>query len=856
MTMKNRCVPLKWMEEPAQYIDGHVLGIPFEQGEMAELPSATWQANKVQTWPMAYWPDGSIKWMGAGFSEMKGIPAPEVELTDDATDAYASMIEETSDTVVIDTNKLRMSLNKSGSVCIESVTMESSTLVNNGRLMGVVETYEETSTCRITRQYSLESEIHQVIVEQDGPIRSVVKVDGCHRIEGDQEEVLPFSLRIIAYRQSEQVEIKHTLIYDLKETAFFIKGIGMTFEMPLKGANYNKQVKFAGDTGMFTENCRWLSTRIKNYSDVFRQQVEGEQFPTEEEADYVQDMAVWNHYKLRQKTSDTYEIVKRTGKDCSYITCDHGKRSKGSLCVRDEEKGILIGVKDFWQKGPMMLEVDGLASDKGTIQVWFWSPDEDPMDMRHYDTTTHVLSSYEGAKKLDATPYGIANTHEIRLIGVNRQVDDGTLFGMSQEIQTVPRLQCLLERYHKSKALGIYSMKATAEVSSPKRKDIEEQLEKIIDFYIQEVEQRKWYGCWNYGDVMHTYDQVRHKWRYDIGGYAWQNTELAPNIWLWFSYLRSGDARIFRMAEAMTRHTSEVDMYHKGPYKGLGSRHNVSHWGCGAKEPRIAMAGLHRFYYYLTCDERIGDIMNEVTDADFSTLNKDPMREYYGEDSFATHARSGPDWVAYVSNWYTAYERTGKSRYLNKIMQGVDSLYKMPHRLLSGSCFGYTPEDGRLHYMGEATYGYHLAICMGGPQVWMEIVDLLPDDRLKRMVIEFGAFYFLTHQEKIEKTADNISDNWDWPMFATGISAYASRETKNQALALKTWQVLLGEEHRCIQLPVTLVHVKNAHMIAQRQEIEQVTTNTMSQWSINAIVCLELIGDDLEAYTGDEGHEE
>lgn len=45
----------------------------------------------------------------------------------------------------------------------------------------------------------------------------------------------------------------------------------------------------------------------------------------------------------------------------------------------------------------------------------------------------------------------------------------------------------------------------------------------------------------------------------DIGGFAWDNTELATDMWLWYSFLRTGREDIFRMAEAMTRHTGEVD---------------------------------------------------------------------------------------------------------------------------------------------------------------------------------------------------------------------------------------------------------------------------------------------------------
>ena len=52
---------------------------------------------------------------------------------------------------------------------------------------------------------------------------------------------------------------------------------------------------------------------------------------------------------------------------------------------------------------------------------------------------------------------------------------------------------------------------------------------------------------------MHAYDPVRHTWRYDIGGFAWDNTELASNMWLWYNFLRTGREDIWRMAEAMTR---------------------------------------------------------------------------------------------------------------------------------------------------------------------------------------------------------------------------------------------------------------------------------------------------------------
>lgn len=37
---------------------------------------------------------------------------------------------------------------------------------------------------------------------------------------------------------------------------------------------------------------------------------------------------------------------------------------------------------------------------------------------------------------------------------------------------------------------------------------IEKQKSDLLDFYVAEVEQRKWYGFWDYGDVMHTYGKL------------------------------------------------------------------------------------------------------------------------------------------------------------------------------------------------------------------------------------------------------------------------------------------------------------------------------------------------------------
>jgi hypothetical protein len=87
--------------------------------------------------------------------------------------------------------------------------------------------------------------------------------------------------------------------------------------------------------------------------------------------------------------------------------------------------------------------------------------------------------------------------------------------------------------------------------------ELEKKHNTLLDFYVKEVDQRHFYGFIDFGDVMHTYDSIRHNWRYDIGGYAWDNAELGTDLWLWLAAMRSGRSDIFWLAYHMTRHVSE-----------------------------------------------------------------------------------------------------------------------------------------------------------------------------------------------------------------------------------------------------------------------------------------------------------
>lgn len=244
----------------------------------------------------------------------------------------------------------------------------------------------------------------------------------------------------------------------------------------------------------------------------------------------------------------------------------------------------------------------------------------------------------------------------------------------------------------------------------------------------------------------------------------------------------------------------------------------------------------------------MNDVFDDVKDADFATLNMDPLRYSYRgvETKLPTHARSGPDWSTYCSNWYTQWELKGDEKYRDKIKVGLEDLKKSPLRLMSGTNYEYDPESGHLGYIGEnAAGGSHLAICMGGPQTWAELSELLEDETFKEMLIDYGKFYFLSPEEKRRQTNNLISGTgFEYPYMASMIAAYAAKNTGDEKLAYQVWQVLvhsLAGKDKKDNFDINTV--ENYFNTERLEEMFWISTNFTAQWCLNTICALELTKD-------------
>ena len=701
-------VTLNWLDgKPPAAAQSVAWGVPWPKGSVQKTDTLSLKAANgtnvpVQTWPLAYWPDGSIMWSGHSISAAPGLAGP-FQITVGAAPAPAAKITVAQDAagITIDTGVMQARILKTGSNLFESLTVGNRKIAENGKLVLQMEDRAQYAAQKVIRMEDYVSRIKTVTLEQQGPVRAVIKIEGDHQAATGPRAWLPFSVRLYFNAGLDSMRVVHSFVFDGDDQKDFIKGLGITFNVPLREDIVNRHVRFGGDTGMWAEPVKPIVGRRDVSAAggmVFPNQVAGKRIPnsadyTGANQAYVRDAAQWDDFKLTQLNPNGYAIEKRTQEKSSWLHVLDGRRALGTAFLGDVTGGLAVDVKKFWEKSPAAFEIHGATTASGQMTVWLWSPEAPAMDLRHYDIIGHGLDmAYEDWKSGWDSALGIANTSELTLRAVSSVPANQELVDMAQAAAKPALLVCTPEYYHAQHACGFWSL---PDRTTPAKRALEDQLDNALDFYAQEVEFRSWYGFWDYGDMMRMYDETRHEWRYDIGGWAWNNTELLPDYWLWYSFLRTGRADIFRLAEAMTRHTSEVDVHHVGKFAPLGSRHNVNHWGDGAKQPRISECGLKRPLYFLTTDERIGDLMREQLQADFTyaeVLKTDPIRPERVE--FA-HASFGTDWAAYCINWLTEYQRTGDPKWLDKIKAGMDTQVAQgaPGRLLGAG--PYDPKTGK-----------------------------------------------------------------------------------------------------------------------------------------------------------------
>ena len=870
---------IRWIDgqAPTEISSGITWGMPFPRGTVPGVDALAVQdaaGTRVasQAWPLATWPDGSLKWAGIALPATDA-PSDAYHVTTDGDAATAPgrpasgtasvTVAEGDDALTIDTGAVTMVLNRAGATLFSSLSRDGREVARDAQLVSLLQDGLSEGAGSVRRE-AFTGEVTAVAVEQSGPVRAVVRLEGTHRPDttgSEKQDWLPFVVRFYFYANARSVRMVHSFIWDGDAERDFLAGLGVRFTVPLEDELHNRHVRIAGaDGGFLAEAVRGLTgLRRDPGAEVREAQVAGRATPAPETwntevSERLHLIPGWGDYTLTQLSADGFELRKRTARGHGWVGISGGTRSAGFCSLSDPRGGLGVGIKDFWQSHPGQLDIRGAAGAEASLTAWLYSPEAQPMDLRFYhdglgqDTFEDQLEgleiTYEDYEPGFGNPTGIARTHELTLFAYDATPSTESLAADAAWACAPALLQATPEYLHSA---GVFGDWDPVDRSTPARARLEDRLDFLFDFYAGQVEQRRWYGFWNYGDVMHTYDFDRHVWRYDVGGYAWDNSELSPDLWLWYSYLRSGRADIFRFAEAMTRHTGEVDVYHLGPWKGLGSRHNVQHWGCSAKQLRISTPAYRRFYYYLTADERTGDLLTELVDSDQNFLGLDPVRKVrpdaatYRPNRGALGVGLGTDWGSLAATWLTDWERTGNPRSRDRLLGTMADIGALKYGFLTGEAL-YDLDRGRFDTGREQIQVSHLSAVFGLVEICSELVDLVDDPGFEGAWLQYCRLFLATKEEQVEAVGQPL-EGIHLTQAHSRLTAYAAARLGDEALAARAWESFAeGGEHLNHGSAFTLRKVAPPDVLLPVDEAPTVSTNDTAQFGLAAIQNLALVG--------------
>ena len=854
-------------------------GVPWPRGTVPAAPTLELEPEvgggrgdgdasrtPVDTWVTARWPDGSVKWTGHAALAPPG-PARLVERQDGAPErpagaARLEIHEGAAGSVTVDTGVLQMEVAPHGSAPIRRLEVDGREVGRAGRLVASSTSTADPAAPRREHQVRTTS----VVIERRGAVQVVLRLEGHHEVDG--ERVLPFVLRLYATAGSTRLRVVHSIVWDADPASLFLTSLGLRLDVPLRAEPHDRHVRLAGSSGGFlTEAVRGVTgLRRDPGAEVRRAQVEGRATPPADTwaptvSERLHLVPTWDDWTLRQLSAHGYTVAKRTAPDRPWIAAGGGTRSRGYAYLGDVSGGVGLGLRDFWKLIPTQLDVAGAARGTGTVTAWMYAPSADPMDLRFYhdglgqetfaDQLEALEITYEDYEPGFGDARGIARTHELVLDAFAATPSAEELAHRAATCAVPPQLVASPERLRTAGVLGAWDV---VDRSTPQRAHLEDRLVLLREFYRGQVEQRGWYGFWDYGDVMHSYDPDRHSWRYDVGGFAWDNSELSPDLWLWLDFLRSGDAGAYRLAEAMTRHTGEVDQYHRGRFAGLGTRHNVQHFGCSAKQLRISSAVYRRCFYFLTADERTGELLDEVAASEESLLRVDATRkvreDVYRPDRRALAIGLGTDLGALLGAWLTAWERHGDPDAEQKLRSALRGIGELPQGFFTGEAL-WDLEERRFDTTRDRIQVSHLAAVFGLGEIVTELLDLIDEPGFAHAWDEYCRYYLAGPEEQAARFGAPLTGISLIPAYSRLLAAHAAATGDDEASARAWEKFFLGHGDQVNsdgmvgRADWSVERVAGPTVLEPVDEAAFLGTNGCAQYGLSAIQNLALIGDRL-----------
>ncbi|KAJ5160089.1 uncharacterized protein N7482_007093 [Penicillium canariense] len=866
---------LRWLTSHGPHIlsDGVSFGIPWRRGLYQPGQTFVIEAKGTQ-WPLdsrelAYWADGSLKWTAHSVSA-------DIGYSDQYTVTGLSHPHGFSPGIEIKQQANSLSVTSPSGLHLWFAAPGSSSILQQLDIDGQIVCSAATVVSSINGEEHT-ARVDAVKVENSTPRRALIKVSGIVEA-GSDSALLPFDVRFYIYSHASSIRIVHSFIHDLDPDKT-LTSLGLRFSIPLGQTElYNRHVRLGGSGGgILKEEVKGLSglrhgPTIQNRIDQTAGRavtLKASEWARTDLSKGLSFIPSWNSYSLAQLSSDGFTVKKRTKPGCSWVKVPGGGRADGTVYVGTASHGgLAVGMSDFWERYPTQIDLDELTSEEGSITVWLYSPLAEPLETAPYhdglglDTYDKQLQAldvtYEDFEPGFASANGIARTNQVFMKPFLHTPSNEEFSAFSSLVRDPPRLVATGVHMHSSGAFhGCWApdSQTLGLAPTPKQAEIETQLSLLFDFYHRQVEQHRWYGFWDHGDVQHTYDPYRHAWRYDVGGYAWDNSELSTDLWLWLYFLHTGRADVFKMAEAMTRHTGEVDVYHSGNFRGFGTRHGVQHFSDSSKQLRISNVLYRRIYFYLTGDERTGDLISELQDCQNTLLALDSHRkvqEHAGIPAGFAMTNIGLDGGALVTAWLTAWERRSEGwlRYKALLIQFLDGIAGLRHGIGNNAIL-LNPTTGEVRECPPPTPEYaisHLSMLFGFPEIIAELFHFAREEhpdvvgRFMEVWLAYCRAYNGGPDVQREEFGFEFPSHATWRQSHSTLTAFAAVEQNNEKLAHAAWDQFFHTDGYTDDHDWSFIQASPPEYYCDGVEAPWVTTNEAARYGVSAISNLASIG--------------
>lgn len=599
-----------------------LFGLPIPQGELfspdhirvlnkagKEIPS---QITKVSTWAPA---DNSLKWVWVFFFTEDGSDYT-VEYGENIRNArdYDQTLtiknnQRVNGEVTVNTGPLRFVVNKgtgggffnapAGSGFMDKVELD---LDGDGfDDDDVIAMGEEgrSSFLDLLDQRGIDrsTAVVQRTVKElgTGPLHAIIRVEGEYKYNRKDNNTAPFITRIHAYAGKSYVKVQHTFVYT-GEPDMHKKQDGEYEAIATSNGKLVDPSKFANDTGFMKPQDQIAATGLSltyNMSDnkTVSTAVFEDKWYEASSKRIVQNLLNGDAFimqtgpnpsqipDLENSTPDNrMEGVFTAKAQTSGNTVENIERVPGWMDISDEKWGVSIGFKSFFEEYPKEIKIDNADN---RITAYIWTPSVEPLSFAKKDNKNDSGMIGNFAQGTAKTTEMVFNFH--KKTAVENVEADVTRFMDGPVTHANP------EWYAASEAFGKMSAR------SDNYKTYERGLDYKMNWMMFNQKWEPWYGMLNYGDNLTYY--------YGYNWSQWTNNEPGNDYMWWLQFIRTGNPEYYRMAQAASAHTMDVDNIHwpkdpiyvgdtnesvhafqvaempKGsPYIGMGRRHANQHF--------------------------------------------------------------------------------------------------------------------------------------------------------------------------------------------------------------------------------------------------------------------------------------